>query len=47
MTKTIDAGIDTLKWSTGNLQLQAIMEALEEKLKTKSPNDIAAHIEAL
>lgn len=43
---TINAGIGFIHWSSDNLQLQAIMEAIEEKLKKKSPNDIAAHIQA-
>lgn len=41
MLKIIDAGIGTITWESGNIQLQLIMEALEEKLKTTSPNQIA------
>lgn len=47
MTKTIDAGIGTIHATTDNLQLLAILEAIEEKLRTKSPNEIAAAIESL
>jgi len=46
-TYYIDAGIGKIAYSTHNLQLQAIMEAIEEKLRTKSPNEITAAINAL
>lgn len=46
-TGLIRAGIGTIKWESDNLQLQAIMENLDEKLKTAAPNAIAAMIERL
>lgn len=46
-TGLIRAGIGTIKWKSDNLQLQAIMENLDEKLKTAAPNAIAAMIERL
>jgi len=39
---TINAGIGEIHWKSDNIQLQYIMEAVEEKLKTTSPNDIVA-----
>lgn len=46
-SRTIDAGIGTIRWSSNNLQLMAIMEALEEKLKSHSPNSITSLIEGM
>lgn len=43
-TKQIDAGIGKIKWSSDNLQLQDIMEAVEEALKTTSPLEIVRRI---
>lgn len=43
----INAGIGIIKWESDNIQLQYIMEALEEKLKTNSPNSIVDHINAM
>ena len=43
---TIQAGIGTIDWKSDNIQLQYIMEAVEEKLKTTSPNDIVAILTA-
>lgn len=41
----IQAGIGTIEWYSDNIQLQSIMEALEEKLKTTSPNRIVELLE--
>jgi chromosome segregation ATPase len=43
--EVIQAGIGTIEWYSDNIQLQGLMEALEEKLKTSSPNSIAALLE--
>ena len=43
---TIRAGIGTIDWKSDNIQLQYIMEAVEEKLKTTSPNDIVTILTA-
>jgi glycerate kinase len=43
-TKTIDAGIGMIRWSSNNLQLIDIMEAVEEALKTISPLEIVRRI---
>ena len=43
-TKKIDAGIGKIQWSSNNLQLQDIMEAVEEALKTTSPLEIVRRI---
>jgi hypothetical protein len=42
--KQIDAGIGEIQWSSNNLQLQDIMEAVEEALKTTSPLEIVRRI---
>lgn len=47
LNNTIKTPIGTIEWEANNLQHMAIFEALEEKLKTKSPNEIAAAIESL
>jgi hypothetical protein len=36
----IEAGIGTIAYRTNNLQLQQLMEALQERLRVSSPNDI-------
>lgn len=46
-TGLIRAGIGTIKWESDNLQLQAIMENLDQKLQSAAPNAIAAMIERL
>ena len=33
-TDSIDAGIGVIEWSSGNLQLQMVMESLGEKIKS-------------
>ena len=41
----INCGIGTIEYLTYNILLSQIMEALEEKLKTTSPNDIVNLLE--
>jgi chromosome condensin MukBEF ATPase and DNA-binding subunit MukB len=43
---TIHAGIGIIEWQSDNIQLQHVMEALQEKLKTTSPNKITAILES-
>jgi SMC interacting uncharacterized protein involved in chromosome segregation len=44
---TIKAGIGTIEWKSDNIQLQYVMEALGEALKTHSPNSITEYIEGM
>jgi hypothetical protein len=43
----IDGGMGKIHYQTGSIPLQLLMEAIEEKLRTKSPNEITSAIERL
>lgn len=41
----IDAGIGIIEYNADNIQLEAVMEALSERIDTTSPNDIIKLLE--